>query len=69
MTCWQQLLKQLLVAWMMREPLVAVMSQAAGMSQTEPVWHVWYLAQQRRQLASSELSDLTVLRLMLPASQ
>ena len=46
---------------MMREPSVAVMGQAAGMSQTESVWNPWYLAQQLRQLASLELSDLTVL--------
>jgi len=68
MTCWQ-LLQQLLVAWMMREPLMAVMSHAAGMIQIEPVWNPWYLAQQRQQLASLELSNLIVLRLMLPASR
>ena len=54
---------------MMRESLVAVMSQAAGMIQTEPVWNPWCLAQQLQQLVSLELSTLTVKRLMLPASQ
>lgn len=47
---------------------MAVMSQAAGKIQTEPEWNPWCLTQQLRQLASLELSDLTVLQLMLPAS-